>query len=293
MLYLEEEFRNTNKLLSLLSNPATISSYIRELLQLEEDYMRLKISIHHTKPLTLHKRQEMPLTGPTADPTPISTTGPTVAPSMDNLPPAMPTAPPANLPPPRPPTTPPPVPPTTIPEGLIIPDRIFTLDELKTDYTGLNGQPAYVALYGIVFDVSNIATWGGGTHFGLLSGDDASSGARACGFHNPLDIMRIMPAVGYFEKMPPSAQPNTSETDSSMRSRFTPPILNTFFTVEELEKSYNGRDDKLAYVAMNGIVFDVSYISSFHKKNYVGLHSGNDLKRMSKYIPVVGKLKEI
>ena len=72
---------------------------------------------------------------------------------------------------------------------------MFTLEELS-QYNGLSGNPAYVALYGLVFDVSNIATWGGGTHFGLFAGTDTTPLARACGFHNPGAIMRIMPAVG-------------------------------------------------------------------------------------------------
>ncbi len=55
----------------------------------------------------------------------------------------------------------------------------FTLEELKK-YDGSNGKPAYVAVNGIVYDVSSEATWGGGTHFGLYSGKDLSSEFLGC-----------------------------------------------------------------------------------------------------------------
>lgn len=63
------------------------------------------------------------------------------------------------------------IPPNTNPkEELQPPNREFTLDELKNYYDGADGKPAYVAINGIVFDVSNVGAWGGGTHFGLYAG---------------------------------------------------------------------------------------------------------------------------
>ena len=43
------------------------------------------------------------------------------------------------------------------------PQREFTLEELAT-YDGSMGRPAYVAVNGIVYDVSLEKTWGGATH---------------------------------------------------------------------------------------------------------------------------------
>lgn len=41
----------------------------------------------------------------------------------------------------------------------------FTLDELAK-YDGTNGQPAYVAYKGVVYDVSESAMWAEGDHEG-------------------------------------------------------------------------------------------------------------------------------
>ncbi len=41
----------------------------------------------------------------------------------------------------------------------------FTLDELK-QFNGQNGQPAYVAVNGKVYDVSDSSFWMGGDHLG-------------------------------------------------------------------------------------------------------------------------------
>lgn len=42
----------------------------------------------------------------------------------------------------------------------------MTLDDLKR-FDGRNGQPAYVAFKGIVYDVSESAMWGDGDHEGM------------------------------------------------------------------------------------------------------------------------------
>ena len=84
---------------------------------------------------------------------------------------------------------------TNVPD-IYIPNRIFTLEELQTKYNGQNGNPCYVALRGIVFNVSRIAAWAGGTHFSLSCGNDVTEQAFLCGYHIPEEIMTKMPAVG-------------------------------------------------------------------------------------------------
>jgi predicted heme/steroid binding protein len=53
-------------------------------------------------------------------------------------------------------------------------DRVFTLSELAT-FNGQNGQPAYVAVDGVVYDVTNNPSWPGGNHRGVQAGQDVSS----------------------------------------------------------------------------------------------------------------------
>ncbi|PEG97319.1 cytochrome B5 [Lactobacillus sp. UMNPBX9] len=53
-------------------------------------------------------------------------------------------------------------------------EKIFTLDELK-NYDGKEGRKAYIAVDGVVYDVTNVAAWQGGTHHGNNAGNDVSS----------------------------------------------------------------------------------------------------------------------
>jgi len=47
----------------------------------------------------------------------------------------------------------------------------LTLEELK-QYDGKNGNPAYVAVDGIIYDMTNIAAWRNGDHNGYSAGND-------------------------------------------------------------------------------------------------------------------------
>jgi len=39
-------------------------------------------------------------------------------------------------------------------------------------YNGQDGQPAYVAVDGVVYDVTGVAAWAGGKHHGNLAGQE-------------------------------------------------------------------------------------------------------------------------
>ena len=72
-------------------------------------------------------------------------------------------------------------------------ERTFTIAELaKYDGTGVN--PAYVAVDGVVYDVSVSPAWGGGTHFGLYSGKDLTTEFKSC--HNMMGLLNKLPKVG-------------------------------------------------------------------------------------------------
>lgn len=51
---------------------------------------------------------------------------------------------------------------------------VFTLEELK-QYDGREGRPAYVAVDGYVYDVTDVAAWSGGMHQGNRAGEDHSA----------------------------------------------------------------------------------------------------------------------
>ncbi|WP_024295268.1 cytochrome b5 domain-containing protein [Lacrimispora indolis] len=72
--------------------------------------------------------------------------------------------------------------------------RYFTLDELS-EYDGKNGAPAYVAVNGVVYDVTNNAVWRGDSHFGLNPGNDLTSEFQTC--HPGAMVLTRLPIVGY------------------------------------------------------------------------------------------------
>ena len=53
-------------------------------------------------------------------------------------------------------------------------DKVMTRDELAK-YNGQAGQPAYVAVEGVIYDVSAKPAWQGGRHHGNLAGQDSVS----------------------------------------------------------------------------------------------------------------------
>ena len=69
----------------------------------------------------------------------------------------------------------------------------FTIEELA-QFDGSGGKPAYVAISGVVYDVSVQGTWGGGTHFGLYAGKDLTAHFQAC--HDNDTILNMLPKVG-------------------------------------------------------------------------------------------------
>lgn len=76
-------------------------------------------------------------------------------------------------------------------------ERVFTLEELAT-YNGSNEQPAYVAVNGIVYDVSSEKRWGGGNHFSLLAGKDLSMYFNGC-HGGSQQILAKLPKVGVLQ----------------------------------------------------------------------------------------------
>ena len=71
--------------------------------------------------------------------------------------------------------------------------RQFTLEEL-TQFDGSGDKPAYVAVDGIVYDISVNGAWGGGTHFGLYAGKDLTAQFGGC--HGGSAILEKLPKVG-------------------------------------------------------------------------------------------------
>ena len=53
-------------------------------------------------------------------------------------------------------------------------EKVFTAEELS-HFDGEEGRPAYVAIDGVVYDVTNVEAWKGGHHHGNDAGKDNSN----------------------------------------------------------------------------------------------------------------------
>ena len=73
----------------------------------------------------------------------------------------------------------------------------FTLEELA-QYDGSNGKPSYVAIDGIVYELSKVSAWKGGKHFdGNTAGKDLTAQFKSC--HGMDQIINNLPKVGYLQ----------------------------------------------------------------------------------------------
>jgi predicted heme/steroid binding protein len=73
------------------------------------------------------------------------------------------------------------------------PQLTLTTAELAR-YNGKNGNPAYVAVNGVVYDVTDAAGWAAATHFGLTAGRDLTSEFISC--HRGAPILNKLKVVG-------------------------------------------------------------------------------------------------
>jgi predicted heme/steroid binding protein len=84
-------------------------------------------------------------------------------------------------------------------------ERVFTLEELA-QYNGRNGQPAYVAVDGVVYDMTNVPEWAGGIHARkYLAGQDGTQILATLAPHGK-ELLQGIPVVGKLS----GAAPTTS-----------------------------------------------------------------------------------
>lgn len=82
--------------------------------------------------------------------------------------------------------------------AVVAPERQFTIAELA-EFNGQAGKPAYVAVNGIVYDVTGVPAWQSGTHFGLTAGKEFTAEYLRCHQQN-MTILAQLPRVGVLAK---------------------------------------------------------------------------------------------
>ena len=124
---------------------------------------------------------------------------------------------------------------------------VFTTSELS-QYTGANGTTAYIAVNGVVYDVTNVFV--NGTHQGIqLGGTDATS-VFASSPHSA-SLLETLTVVGTMEGYDTIPAPTDTTTQEML------PV----FTLDELSQ-YTGANGSTAYIAVNGVVYDVTNVFS-------------------------------
>ena len=71
--------------------------------------------------------------------------------------------------------------------------KLFNRSELLK-YDGKNGNPAYIAVNGVVYVVTNNAAWAAASHFGLSAGRDVTGAHASC--HANQDVLSRLKVVG-------------------------------------------------------------------------------------------------
>ena len=70
----------------------------------------------------------------------------------------------------------------------------LTLEELSA-YNGKDGQPAYIAVDGVIYDVTNAPRWSNGEHNGFSAGQDLTEEIKTRSPHGTSKLSSV-PAVG-------------------------------------------------------------------------------------------------
>lgn len=73
-------------------------------------------------------------------------------------------------------------------------EQQFNLAQLER-YDGKEGRPAYVAINGVVYDVTNNPYWKNGKHFGAEAGDNMTNTFYEC-HANDINVLNKLPVVG-------------------------------------------------------------------------------------------------
>ena len=70
----------------------------------------------------------------------------------------------------------------------------LTADELA-QYDGKDGQPAYIAVDGVIYDVTNVPQWKNGDHNGFTAGKDLTEEIKTISPHG-VSKLKGLPVVG-------------------------------------------------------------------------------------------------
>lgn len=205
----------------------------------------------------------------------------------------------------------------------------FTLTELAK-YDGQNGHKAYVAVDGVVYDMTLLGSWKNGQHHGVSAGTDLT--AVFSKSPHAKSILKLAKVVGTLGKAKatapaaapaptpapapaPAAAPTVAAVSSATSKSSTVANTTTQTTVKSSTgnqkpnpatwtlatlKQYNGTNGKPAYIAVNNTIYDVTNMGSWQGGTHHGITAGRDAtqafansphsKSLLSQLPVVGQI---
>ena len=143
---------------------------------------------------------------------------------------------------------------------------ILTKEELA-NFNGENGNSAYISIDGIIYDISNIELFKQSPYNSLKLGSDVTEAFDKLN-NGDESILRDIPMVGLL------AEPEEAEIMDGVEEYY-PQQRIKIMSSEELKK-YNGENGSLAYVAIEGIVYDIWNLSVLELFNGTSLRYETD-----------------
>lgn len=143
---------------------------------------------------------------------------------------------------------------------------ILTPEELAS-FNGKNGKPEYVAIDGVIYDVTNIDLFKKSPYNELMLGRDLTKEFNEYN-ERDLSLLSKIPNVGLL------AEPEEIQFIEDVEEYYPQKTLK-IMSSEELKK-YNGEDGKPSYMAIDDMVYDVTGLSFLKLRSYKKLPLGVD-----------------
>ena len=159
---------------------------------------------------------------------------------------------------------------------------MLTVQELS-EFNGRDGKPPYVAIDGIVYDLSKINKWKDGKHHGILAGQVLTEEYYRC-HSKKLNLIKKSKVVGRLKEENRVDNVFTKEELSKYDGK-NGTIVGTLeetrqalpeYTLEQLEE-FDGTGEKLAYIAISGTIYDMTGIKQWSNGIHHGLKAGKDV----------------
>lgn len=151
-------------------------------------------------------------------------------------------------------------------------DEIFTIEELAK-FDGKNGNPPYVAIDGIVYDMTEVPKWGSGNHYGIMAGQVLDKQFEQCHVGNK-SIIDNVTVVGRLEDSRISKVESIKEQSKIDIKKYRDEVR--YYKIDEISK-FDGCNGNLAYIVINGIVYDVTDLEHWKNGRHYGVSAGKDL----------------